>query len=251
MTIEVHHRGSGPERGPRRTLLMIHGSATDYTTWTVQFAGLAKDFCMLAYDRCATAGYTVERHADDAAEILRAEVMGPSAVVGSSFGAVVALDLARRYPDLVEGLVLCEPPLAESDYLAPVPDGFACRFDAIAQESGGPAASEFFLRSVLGNVAFDRMPKVYRQRSMAAHAQIRADMGALSRYRPRYEELSGQLRGKKVRLLGGERSSSFYRATLESLHAAIPGSELRILRGAGHMMHVDGHRQFAEVLRAL
>ena len=250
MTIAVHHRGSGSESGSSRSLLMIHGSAADHTTWTVQFAGLRDDFAMLAYDRCPAAEYTVGEHADDAAEILRSEVMGPCAVVGSSFGAVVALDLARRYPELVGGLVLCEPPLAESDYLAPVPDGFACRFDAIAARDGGPAASEFFLRSVLGNVAFDRMPKAYRHRSMAAHAQIRADMVALARYRPRYEELAGQIAGP-VRLLGGERSSSFYRATLEGLHAAIPSSELRILRGAGHMMHVDGHRQFAEVLRAL
>jgi pimeloyl-ACP methyl ester carboxylesterase len=229
---------------------MIHGSAADHTTWTVQFAGLKDDFCMLAYDRCPKPVYSVEEHADDAAEILRSEIVGPCAVVGSSFGAVVALDLARRYPELVDGLVLCEPPIAESDYLAPVPDGFACRFDSIAKRDGGPAASEFFLRSVLGNVAFERMPKVYRHRSMAAHAQIRADMGALARYRPRYEELATQVSGK-VRLVGGERSSSFYRASLEALHAAIPKSDLQVLRGAAHMMHVDAHRQFAEVLRTL
>lgn len=250
MTIAVHIRGSDAGKGSGRALLMIHGSAADHTTWTVQFAGLKDDFCMLAYDRCPKAQYTVEEHADDAAEILRSEVAGPCAVVGSSFGALVALDLARRYPELVDGLVLCEPPLAESDYMAPIPDGFACRFDAIEARDGGLAASEFFLRSVLGNIAFERMPKVYRRRSMEAHAQIRADMVALARYRPRYEELAGELSGK-VRLLGGERSSSFYRATLEALHGAIPGSELRILRGAGHMMHVDGHRQFAEVLRSL
>ncbi len=229
---------------------MIHGRAADHTTWTVQFAGLRDDFCMLAYDRCGAPGHSIEAHADDAAEILRSEVMGPSAVVGSSFGAIVALDLARRYPELVSGLVHCEPPLAESDYMTPVPDGFACRFDTIREREGGPEASEFFLRSVLGHIAFERMPKVYRHRSMAAHAQIRADMTALARYRPRYQDLASQI-SCPVRLLGGERSASFYRETLYALDEALPTAELRILRGAGHMMHVDAHRQFAEVLRAL
>ncbi len=229
---------------------MIHGSAADHTTWTVQFAGLKDDFCMLAYDPCPTPGHTIEGHADDAAEVLRAEVIGPCAVVGSSFGAIVALDLARRYPGLVSALVMCEPPLAESDYMTQVPDGFACRFDATLAREGGPAASEFFLRSVLRHEAFERMPKVYRKRSMAAFAQIRADMTALARYRPRYADLAREL-SCPVRLLGGERSASFYRETLEALNEAIPGAELRILRGAGHMMHVDAHRQFAEVLRLL
>ncbi len=239
--MKVIQKGKGP------ALLMIHGSAADHTTWTVQLAGLQDRFCMLAYDRNPGATYTVEQHADDAAEILRSEVVGPCAVVGSSFGAIAALDLARRYPDLVSHLFLCEPPLASSDYLAPVPDGFACRFDSTLNREGGSAASEFFLRAVLGSVAFERMPKVYRKRSMAAHAQIRADMRALARYRVRYEDLAAEIEAQ-VTLLGGERSASFYRDTLEALHAAIPGSEIRILRGGGHMMQVDAHRQFAEIL---
>ena len=238
--MHVIQKGKGP------ALLMIHGSAADHTTWTVQLAGLRERFCMLAYDRNPDA-VTVEQHADDAAEILRSEVAGPCLVVGSSFGAIVGLDLARRYPTAVSRLFLCEPPLASSDYLAPVPVGFACRFDSIAARKGGPDASEFFLRAVLGDTAFERMPKVYRKRSMAAHGQIRADMRALARYRVRYEDLASEI-DAHVTLLGGERSARFYRETLEALHTAILGSEVRILCGAGHMMQVDAHRQFAEIL---
>jgi pimeloyl-ACP methyl ester carboxylesterase len=229
-------------------LLMIHGSAADHSTWTVQLASLRDDFAMLAYDRDAREGRTVENHADDAAEILRSEVQGPAAVVGSSFGAIVALDLARRCPDLVSSLFLCEPPLAQSDALAPVPDGFACRFDSIVACESGEAAAEFFLRNVLGDESFERMPKTYRRRSMAAWRQIRADMTALARYRVRYSELRDELRCATV-LLGGSQSAAFYRDTLEALQWAIPGAELIELRGAGHMMHVDAHRQFGDVLR--
>ncbi len=242
-SMQVIQKGKGP------ALLMIHGSAADHTTWTVQLAGLQDRFCMLVYERNLGPTHSIEQHADDAAEILRSEVAGPCAVVGSSFGAIVALDLARRYPELVSQLFLCEPPLASSDYLAPVPVGFACRFDSIAELDGGPAASEFFLRAVLGDAAFERMPKVYRKRSMAAHRQIRADMRALARYQVRYEDLPSEIAARVV-LLAGERSAGFYRATLEALHTAIPDSELCTLRGAGHMMQVDAHRQFAQALGA-
>ena len=217
-----------------------------------------REFELLSYDRVGTPGtprpdaacYTVERHADDAAEILRSRGLSSAAVVGSSFGAVVALDLARRYPILVKTLVICEPPLAESDSLAAVPDGFACRFDALTATQGGPAAAEYFLRSVLGDAAFEHMPSTYQSRSKQAWQQIRSDMSALSRYRVRYDDLAEEIRCP-VLLLSGTRSAAFFRDTLDSLHMAIPGSELRVLAGAGHMMQVDAHRQFNEAIRSV
>jgi len=231
-------------------MLMIHGSATNHSTWSVQFADLKDDFCMLAYDRCGDAHHSIEDHADDAAEILKSEVTGPSIVVGSSFGGIVALDLARRYPSLVSTLVLCEPPLAQSDYLPAVPEGFGCKYDRLIAQGGGAAASEFFLRSVLGDEVFERMPKSYRARSMAGFANIRADMAAMARYRTRYNDLASEIQAK-VLLLGGERSAGFYLETLEALQLAIPGATLHTMRGAGHMMQVEAHRQFAELMRSV
>jgi pimeloyl-ACP methyl ester carboxylesterase len=226
---------------------MIHGSAADHTTWTVQRAGLRSELTMLSYDRDPM-HCSVQAHADDAAELLRSEVEGPCAVVGSSFGAIVALDLVRRYPDLASTMILCEPPLAPSDSLAPVPDGFACRFDALVASKGGEAAAEFFLRTVLGDDSFERMPKTFRHRSMAAWQQIRIDMMALGAYRTGYGDLRREIQCPTL-LLGGERSADFYRDTLDALELAIPDSEIRILRGAGHMMQVDAHRQFNAILR--
>jgi len=247
--IEVKQFGTG------KAILLIHGSAANYTTWNVQFVALRKEFTLMAYDRASAADtevvescYSVERHADDAAEILGSEVAVPCGLVGSSFGAIVALDLARRYPKLVSSLVLCEPPLAQSDSLAPVPDGFACHFDSLVKSSGGEAAAEFFLRSVLGDASFDTMPKAFQERSKAEWRQIRSDMHALARYRVNYESLQHQIQCP-VALVGGENSASFYRDTLDSLQLAIPGAQLRVLRGAGHMMQVETHKQFNELLR--
>ena len=235
-------------KGSGKPLLLIHGSAADHSTWSVQLSTLGADFAMLAIDRDPRMGHTVQEHADDAAELLASEVEGPCAVVGSSFGGAVALDLARRYPHLVSSLFICEPPLAASDWALPMPSGFACRFDSIVAQESGEAAAEFFLREVLGDESFERMPLSYRKSSTSAWQQIRADMLALAGYRVRYADLAQELRGSVI-LLGGERSASFFRDTLEALESAIPDAKLIVLRGAGHMMQVDAHRQFAEVLR--
>src|SRR5262249_45389171 len=84
-------------RGP--TVLFIHGSAADHTTWSIQLAGpLRERFTLVAYDRRSSAT-TVEEHAADAATLLTL----PSLVVGSSFGSVIALELVRARPTLCAG----------------------------------------------------------------------------------------------------------------------------------------------------
>lgn len=242
MSIEPRLRGQGP------SLLLIHGSAADASTWSVQLASLAGAFRMLAYDRRPGA-LSVQDHADDAAELLTTHLEKPCAVVGSSFGAVIALDLARRYPELVKVLVLCEPPLAASDYVSAIPPGFGCRFDDVAARAGGPQAAELFLRTVLGDGAFDAMPRTYQERTRGTFAAIRADMSALARYHVGYDRLAREM-SCSVHLAGGDRSAAFYAETLEALQQAIPGSQRHVMRGAGHMMQVDAHRQFGELLRS-
>ncbi len=60
---------------------------------------------------------TVEEHADDLARVLEAVGGGPADVLASSGGAVNALELVVRRPDLVRTLVAHEPPV-----LAVLPD---------------------------------------------------------------------------------------------------------------------------------
>jgi pimeloyl-ACP methyl ester carboxylesterase len=204
-------------------------------------------FSMLAYDRRADA-LTVEAHADDAAALL-AEAPGPALIAGSSFGAVIALDVLRRYPAACAGAVLIEPPLAPNDAAPPGPAEFLPAYDRIVETHGGPAAAEMFLRTVLGDAAVELMPRRTRERSMGAWQQIRADSAALIAYRPRYAELSAI--ATPIRLVGGGRSHAHFRPTLEALHAALPSSSLEIIDNAGHMLHAEAPRRFAEILLAL
>jgi pimeloyl-ACP methyl ester carboxylesterase len=237
MAVPLHVVRAGPSDGP--PVVLIHGSAADHTTWTIQLASSLRDrFALIAYDRRDDV-ITVEEHADDAAGLVADR---PVIAVGSSFGAVIALDLARRYPDRVSGLVLCEPPLAASDAAPAAPEGFHARFDQIVATEGGEAAAEFFLRAVLGDATYDRMPRAFQDRSKALWRAIRADSRALDAYRPRYAELADVT--VPALLLGGDRSAPYFRPTLEALRDALGAARLETLAGAGHMMHAEAARTF-------
>ena len=223
-------------------VLLIHGSAGDSTTWSIQLASpvLRQRFSLIAYDRPALA--TVEEQA----EVAAGKLAGPALIVGSSFGAVIALDLVRTRPELARGALLIEPPMGASDDAPAVPAAFLAEYDRRATEQGGPAAAEFFLRTVLGDAAFERMPRAYRERSMSKFVEIRADSAALLAYRPRYAQLASVQ--TPVLLVGGERSAPFFRPTLEALRTHLPHARLEVVPGAGHMVHAEASRRFAELL---
>lgn len=238
-------KGEGP------AVVCIHGSAADRSTWTLQLHGLCDTFTVLAHDRRGTARVplrpgevpTTEVHADDAAGVIAREAGGgPVLVVGSSYGAIVSLELAARAPERVAGLVLCEPPLSPHDLVPSAPAGFGCAFDRVRAGQGGEAAGEMFLRAVMGDTGFEAVPGRFRRALCATYRQIRADMIALARYRVDYGRLGGI--DRPVLLLTGECSPAHYRPALEALERALPRVRRAVIPKAGHAMHVDGHRAF-------
>jgi pimeloyl-ACP methyl ester carboxylesterase len=232
-------------------ILLIHGSAADHTTWSIQVASklgeeLRERFDLIAYDRRRESS-SVEAHADDAIARLDGDE-APALVCGSSFGAVVALDAVRRHGARFAGAILLEPPMAPSDTVAPEQLELLVQFDRRRAEQGDEAAAELFLRTVLGDPAYERMPKTFQDRSKSMAAQIRSDSAALVTYRPRYAELRSVR--TPVQLVGGERSAAYFRPTLDALFAVLPDARLEILAGAGHMMHAEAHKKFGELLIA-
>lgn len=238
--LHVVRAGTGP------AVVLVHGSAADHTTWSIQLASraLTERFSLVAYDRRVDRT-TVEEHADDAAALLGD---APALVVGSSFGAVVALELVRRHGARCAGAILIEPPMSPTEDVTPEQRALLGAFDQRLAEQGGPAAAELFLRAVLGDAAYERMPRAFQDRARAKWAAIRADAAALVAYRPRYAELAAVR--VPVRLLGGERSAPYFRQTLAALAAALPEAQTEILP-AGHMLHAEAHRRFAEIVIGL
>ncbi|HWC31121.1 MAG TPA: alpha/beta hydrolase [Dehalococcoidia bacterium] len=110
--LEMYYETGGS--GPR--LLYISGTGGDLRGQPRVFDGpLPQAFEVLAYDQRGLGQtskpdqppYTMADYADDAAALLDTVGWERCAVMGVSFGGMVAQELALRYPDRVERLVLC------------------------------------------------------------------------------------------------------------------------------------------------
>ena len=101
--------------GEGAPLILLHGWTLDNRMWRPQLEGLAGDFFCVAPDRrgCgrATAPPDLAHEAEDVIAIADFLGFDRFALAGLSRGAVVALDVARRYGSRLTGLVVSGAPL--------------------------------------------------------------------------------------------------------------------------------------------
>ncbi|WFU45648.1 alpha/beta hydrolase (plasmid) [Bradyrhizobium sp. CB82] len=112
----VEYRAAGSGGNP--VVLMLHGLGSSSAGYRAQFAGLSREFRVVAWNAPGFGGSSpvagrdarIEDYAD-ALEVLvlALRVKRISVLVGSSWGSVVALAFARRYPSLLGSLVLSAP----------------------------------------------------------------------------------------------------------------------------------------------
>jgi pimeloyl-ACP methyl ester carboxylesterase len=97
------------------TLVLHHGLASSQHIWDLMVPSLAKRFRVVTYDARGhgesskpSEGYDFARITDDARAVIRATRARRPIVVGHSWGAMAALELAARHPRAVRGFVLVD-----------------------------------------------------------------------------------------------------------------------------------------------
>jgi len=107
------YTGGKPFDAAKPTVVFIHGVLNDHSVWILQTRYLAHHgFNVLAVDlpgHCRSAGdapKSVEEGAGFIRALLDAAGVKQAALVGHSFGALIALETAARYPERVTHLAL-------------------------------------------------------------------------------------------------------------------------------------------------
>lgn len=240
----VREAGSGPP------ILFIHGMCGDADVWADQVALLSDRFRCVAYDRRGHSRSpfgegvrTVEAHADDAAVVIRFLGLAPVLLVGSSGGARIGLDVARRYPALLRGAVLSEPALIAladdggADFVAHV--GSAVRSAATPED----AVDAFF--EVVDAPLWSVLPEARKDAFRANHVELFGDL-QMPPYTPSDEELGSVT--VPVRLLLGSRSEPIFGQVAHRVARAVPGAELLVLDGASHATYASAPAAFTEAV---
>jgi 3-oxoadipate enol-lactonase len=111
----LHYRVDGPRQGrvARRTFVLAHALGCDLSMWDELAEHLAVQGRVLRYDQRghgrseAPAGpYTLAELAGDAARLIDELDLGAVTWIGLSMGGMVGQELALRYPEKVQALVL-------------------------------------------------------------------------------------------------------------------------------------------------
>jgi pimeloyl-ACP methyl ester carboxylesterase len=105
----------------RPTLLLIHGAMEDAGFYSSAAEILASEFKVVTYDRRCNSRSSGDRGADmsvaqqarDASTIIKKIGNGKAIVVGRSGGAVIGLELAATRPELIDSIIVHEPPVIE------------------------------------------------------------------------------------------------------------------------------------------
>jgi pimeloyl-ACP methyl ester carboxylesterase len=255
------------DRGNGRVIVLIHGNAVtggDYNTSGVAERLIGK-YRVIVFDRPGF-GYS-ERPRDRSwtavaqAELLHAalarlDVQRP-VVVGHSWGTLVALALAARYPADIAGLVLLSgyyfPTLRlDAALVAPVAVpvlGDILRY-TLSPLTGWlmmPAAKRLMFAPA---PVTERFKAEYSTAMALRPSQVGATatdgtlmVPSVMELRSHYGELS-----MPVAIIAGAGDKVVGSSHAERLHAAIPGSSLQIVEGVGHMIH---HVETERVVKAI
>ena len=110
--VQLHYREAGEGRPP---VILIHGWASRLDHWQPVVAPLARHHRVLRVDlrghgrsEAPVEGYSIRQFADDTAALARSRRTRGAVVVGHSMGSTVALELARRHPRIVAGVVMVD-----------------------------------------------------------------------------------------------------------------------------------------------
>lgn len=248
-TLYYDEAGSGP------AMLFIHGMAGSAAVWADQMNRLSSTFHCIAYDRRghtrsprgSLTQETVELHADDAAALITELQLAPVVLVGSSGGARISLDILRRYPQLVRGAALSEPPAFA---LAPsIGEEFMSLVKPVVEKALGSdqpetAVDAFF--QIIDPMFWSQAPD---ERKAAYRANLPAMLADLQQ--PLYQVTIAEL-GRIDRpclMMYGSRTAHWFVEIAKITAHAIPDCRLVEISGAGHATYAARPLEFADAVR--
>ncbi len=245
------------EEGTGTPLIFVHGSLSDGGYWADQIGPFARHYRAIAYSRRynypnvnpARPGYSAVVDAEDLAAFIHTLHLGKVVVIGHSYGALTALFLAAKHPELVRALVLAEPPAIS--LLAHLPGdetktGKAMSED-IQRRMVGPMQQAFrradrdagiaaFIDYVFNNPhAWDKMSDSARVATLRdAHEwDVMMTTGILF---PNIKPSTIRRITAPVLLISGAKSYPFLGLITEELARLLPNRETIVLPDAGHQM---------------
>lgn len=253
-TLWVAERGSTSEKN-LPTLVLVHGFPLDSRMWAAQLQALSDHARVIAPDlrgfgQSKSEGpFTIESLADDLHALLAEMNALPCVLAGLSMGGYVALAFAKKYAADLRGLILVDTK-AEAD-TAEQKQGRQKMIDTARSPAGAAAVAEQMLPKMLAKDAATRRPgQAQELRRIMEGCPPKTIENALAAMRDRPDR-SGELASIRVPtlILVGDGDQITPPAVAETMAKAIPGAQLAVVHGAGHMAPLEQPEQVNRAIR--
>lgn len=234
MTLSYDEAGTGP------AVILIHSTTSDRRQWDPQMPALAAAGRRAI--RCDLRGYGESpmpdgphNNAQDVIDLLDGLGVDRFAIIGSSGGGRVALEIASRWPDRVEKLaLLCTAVngMEPGSQLA----AFGDREDELLEAGDVDAATELNVQTWFGPSADDADRA--KLRTMQKNA-FEVQLAATEEYEPIRFETDPSAITAPTLLVSGEYDFADFREIAERLAREIPRAEHIHLDWAGHLPNME------------
>jgi 3-oxoadipate enol-lactonase len=247
--ININYQIDGPEGAP--WLIFSNSLMTNLSMWDDQVADLKKDFRILRYDQRGHGGtdvptgkYSFDTLTQDVIALMDALSIKRAHFVGLSMGGMTALFLAQRHADRFDRIIPCDcgpasTPVSAQQWKERIDLGAEKGMDALAE----PTVGRWFPTEFVATKA----PVLDKIRAMIRTTPYDGFAGcayALSDF-----DLKPGLAGIKnpILLICGTKDATY--PGIQAINAAVPGSALVNIEGAGHISNVEQPEKFTKAIR--
>jgi len=258
----------GSRMREKPTAFLVHGGpGGDHTDAKVGCAPLAEKLQLVYFDqrgqgrsaRGDRQKYTLDENVEDLEGLRQYLGLGPIVSIGTSYGGMVAMAHAARYPSAVSHLILL---------VTAAHAGYLLKAKELVAERGTPEQIAMYEHLLAGQLDsadklrryFEVMGSLYSLKYDAALAKSAYDRGILSpdafteAYKPGGFLRTFDLRPELKRItaatliLAGRHDWICPPEFAEEIHAHIPESDLRIFEESSHFIRSDERQKFLDVV---
>jgi pimeloyl-ACP methyl ester carboxylesterase len=251
---QAEYRAAGDASNP--VVLMLHGLGSSSAGYRAQFAGLFRDFHVIAWNALGFGGSSpipghnasIDDYADALEAVLRAlRVERLSVLVGSSWGSVVALAFTRRYPARVGSLVLSAPNVAKGRILGEARDAELDAWLRTADTSIPVSRAAIANRLLTPHTPSVRQHVERLRDAMTTDGWRHAIRSLFTVYTP---DIISEVRCPITILSGTLDQVAPHRDHAEPLLAAAPRTKSLSFEDCGHMLKLEAPSRFNAIVRA-
>lgn len=239
------------ERGKGEPLILVHGALSDYRTWLRVMPELGETNRTIAvslrhyYPENWKGGdddLSVQQHAEDLAEFIKALNLGPVNLLGHARGAVVSMMVASKHPDIVNNLILAEPaPLKTMLSSNPRMKKELVEREAMMKKSielyqkGNPEGGlKMFVEYIAGPGSWDATSDSRRK---TLKDNTWTQLSSISDFEAPFHCDNASKISSPVLFIGGDRSQEIFSQMNSAVKSCVKNANTAMIGDSGHFMY--------------